>query len=373
VDTPSATPVPPTLAPATLIAPPIEIQSSSVAALAAAALEAADAESLQKPNGASSTDASEKSTSKSVAESELAAKSTIAEAALGAAKAPIPPAPTVTLKSKAAQTTATQRRQKKTSASEDWFASHGKFIAVAFVIALIGTVYLARTNRQQATPVKEEAAVQSPLVDLRPTAPSQDIAPARVQTVAAVSDSKVELQPPSAPPLIASAPQEKSAGADKLFDFPAPPPSTKAVEHVAARPTSAPVSAPAGTKAEESPAPAAAAPSNTAPALTPAYPVTNSPAAYPSTTAGPGAYPQTSAPAFQAPANPQPNYGNQFPAQPNQQSTLQQPTPQQPAPQQSGGAGGWSPPTSMNGAGSYQSIDNTARGPRYERTGSGRY
>src|SRR5207237_59065 len=41
------------------------------------------------------------------------------------------------------------RRKPQTPASEDWFASHGKFIAIAFVLALIGTVYFARTNRRK--------------------------------------------------------------------------------------------------------------------------------------------------------------------------------------------------------------------------------
>ncbi len=323
--------------------------------------------------------------------------SPLVETSSSTAKTSADAAPTVTLKAKTVE-----RRQRRTPPSEDWFASHGKFMAIAFVVALIGTVYFARTNRQAAT-TKAEGTTQAPLVELRPAEPPAESVAKNVQTVAAVSDSKVELQPPSAPPLIASMPtSEKVArGGDKLFDFPA---TAKGEQRIASRPVSpAPDLSRTPTQS-----PTAKDLENAAPALAPAYPVTSSPATYPTTgatttagatttgaTATAGAYPQTAAPTqspapappsgttLQGPANAAPSYGSQFPPQsyqqppyqqpPYQQPPYQQPPPQQASPQQTAPASGWSPPTSMNGPGQYQPIDNTARGPRYEHTGSGRY
>ncbi|WP_425617216.1 hypothetical protein NA78x_000889 [Anatilimnocola sp. NA78] len=49
------------------------------------------------------------------------------------------------------------RQQKVEGKSSDWFGSHGKIIAIGFVIALVGTIYLARRNQ----PVKEVAEPQT--------------------------------------------------------------------------------------------------------------------------------------------------------------------------------------------------------------------
>jgi len=272
-------------------------------------------------------------------------------------------AATVTLKTKAAESKAAERRQRRTPASEDWFASHGKFIALAFVAALIGTVYFARTSRQQAAPEKTAGATQSPLVEIRPAESPSEGTSKGVQMVAAVSDSKVELQPPSAPPLISSASAEKPAGGDKLFDFPA---TAKAEQRVAAKPST-------NSELKYDSSPPASDSTTGAPALAPAYPVTTSPAAYPSAGTTPSGYPQTaapalpSAPALQGPANAAPNYRSQFPTQ---SSPPVAPPPA--APQQGPPSTGWSPP--MGAAPSqYQPMNNTARGQRYEFTGSGRY
>jgi hypothetical protein len=289
-------------------------------------------------SGTSSSDTAQKHAPPTAAEQPVLLK--VAEPAS-------PTTATVTLKPKTGD-----RRQRKTPASEDWFASHGKFIAIGFVVALIGTVYFARTNRQQVEPAKTEAAAQSPLaehssVEISVPSPSKS-----VQMVAAVSDSQVELQPPSAPPLIASTPNtDKAAGNDRLFDFPA---TAKAEQRVAAKP------AISGRELKSDPSPAASEPAAGAPAVAPAYPVTTSPAAYPQTSAPV----LPSAPALQGPANAAPSYRSQFPSQP----------PSQPgAPQPSQPQSGWTPPPSGPGASQYQPMNNTARGPRYEFTGSGRY
>src|SRR5262245_3598300 len=315
------------VAAAMLSAPAAEVKATPAPGLSAVSSEAVSAEVVDSPIemiAAAAKPASENvPAAKSVAESAVAA---VLESTADANQ----PAATVSLKPKAVKPQAAERRQRRTPPSEDWFASHGKFIAVAFVIALIGTVYYARTNRQQTTPAKTEAVAQSPLVEMQPPESAAEIATKSVQTVAAVSDSKVELQPPSAPALIASSSSsDKPAGGDKLFDFPA---TAKAEQRIAARPTSAP----AESKNEQSPTTPATA--TAAPALATAYPVTTSPASYPSTTAAPGAYPQTAAaaqrPSNPGPSNSAPNYRSQFPAQSPQQPIPQQPIPQQPIPQQ---------------------------------------
>lgn len=272
------------------------------------------------------------------------------------------------------------RKKPKTSASEDWFASHGKYIAIAFVVALCGTVYFARSNREKPV-AKAEPAPQSPLIEtITPAKSSGDqnlwpeamthnhkteqAAGTPVQTAFA-TESKVELL---APQTVAEAPADKKR--DNLFEFAA----AKGEERLAARTDD-------GAKAA---APALATPA--APAeptnypITPPppsqYPVTNAPTAYPSTSLNSAAaYPSSSppnapvapptmpssypAPAYQpTPQNgPSIDYRSQFPA-----------APAPPAQQQA-----W-PPAGYGGQpGSYQPFDNTARGQRNERTGSGTY
>jgi hypothetical protein len=344
------------VAAATLIVPATEVKTTPAPGLSAVRSEAVSAEVVESPFQTIAAAAKAPSESlpaaKSVAESAVAA---VLESTADVNQSTA----TVRLKPKTVE-----RRQRRTPPSEDWFASHGKFIAVGFVIALIGTVYYARTNRQQATTAKAEGATQSPLVEMRPPESAPESATKSIQTVAAVSDSKVELQPPSAPALIAGSSSSDKATGDKLFDFPA---TAKAEQRIAARPTSAP----AETRNEQSPAPSDTAAS--AAALAPAYPVTTSPASYPSTTAAPSAYPQTSAAAPQrstnpGPSNPEPNYRSQFPAQPPQQ-----PVPQPAAPQQGAPPSGWAPPTGAYAPSQYQPMNNTARGPRYEQTGSGHF
>src|SRR5206468_11032842 len=143
------------------------------------------------------------------------------------------------------------------------------------------------------------------------------------------------------------------------------PAAAKSEQRFAARPTT-----PSEAKNESPSAPTDTAVS--APALAPAYPVTTSPASYPSTTAAP-AYPQTPGPALQGPANAAPSYRSQFSAPSAQQPASQQPASQQVAPQPGAPPSGWSPPTGAYAPNQYQPMDNTARGPRSEFTGSGRH
>ncbi len=287
-------------------------------------------------------------------------------------------APKVTLAGSG--TNPSNRRRSRTPASEDWFASHGKFIAIAFVVALIGTVYFARTTRQQVAPAKTEAATtQSPLVEAPPPG-----AAAGAQSIALVSDSRVELQAPSAPPLISAAAETKAAGGDKLFDFPNP---TKQEVQVASRQDRvtgvSPSSESSPTQTSQLTASSEAqATSTAAPELAAAYPVTSSPAANYPTTAATTVYPQTSSqpqppaggaatvtgygPGLAPPANTPPNYGAQSSppaAQSGSPANAWVPSAWTP----SASTAPYQPPTPS------QPYGTTASGPRYERTGSGRY
>jgi hypothetical protein len=268
---------------------------------------------------------------------ESASSKTITDAAPAEVTAP------VSLKAKT-----TGSRGRRTAASEDWFASHGKFIAIGFVVALIGTVYFARTNRQPSSSPKAEQASKTLVADNETAvSPAEMSATTSVKTVAVVSDSKVELQRPSAPALIAKdEPASKSPSSDKLFDFA----GRQQDERMAARPTTrSEVSTPPEqprTTTEESKMPPAPTTNPSAPVLAPAYPVTGAPG---------GAYPATQSPA--SPTNSPATYTNQFVGQTTQPSAS---------------ATGWAPPGGVNTS-QNQPLDNTARGPRYERTGSGHY
>jgi len=240
---------------------------------------------------------------------------------------------------------APDRRGRRTAASEDWFASHGKFIAIGFVVALIGTIYFARTNRQPTPSLKADQASQTLLADNEGTrAAAETSQSTQVKTVAVVSDSKVELQRPSAPPLMANGDAPKSQSSDKLFDFA----SRQQDERVASRPATRSDVTPQleQPKAEETKTLPAATTNPSTPVLAPAYPVTGSPS---------GGYPTTQSP---APSNKPATYSNQFVGQ----------TTQPPAANPE-----WTPPGGMNTTSQNQPLDNTARGPRYERTGSGHY
>lgn len=298
--------------------------------------------------------------------------------------------------------TATQRssrRKSKRPASEDWFASHGKFIAVAFVLALLGTIYFARTNRRQpiATAEKSIADAESAQsandksFDARPvdrttgyrvTNNASNFTP--IESPSNNGESKAELHPPTTPQLAsADSAGDKDSAADNLFVFPA----KKGDERMAVRPDTAttgggstiqhPTSG--GATSNGPSGPGASPVATTGPDVTPVYPTTSQPApprtnspatsVYPVTGAppvvapaaipAPGTSPTNQAPAGAAPGYSPPNYRSQYPA----------PTGVNPPSAQA-----WSPPAPGGGLPSqYQPSDTTARGQRYERTGSGNY
>jgi hypothetical protein len=289
------------------------------------------------------------------------------------------------------------RKKPKTSASEDWFASHGKYIAIAFVVALCGTVYFARSNREKGTVARQEPAAQSPLIENLPAAGGskgagsgeQNLWPEAmthnhktghaaatpVQTASA-TESKVELFAPQA---VAEAPAEKKK--DNLFEFAAaksdervaarddaakanlaPPLASPAAPAVPAEPTNYPVTSPPASRYPVT-NPAASAYPSTSPPTSAAYPSTapTAPALPASAPVAPPAMPSSypAAPAYQPAAQngPSIDYRSQFPA-----------APAPPAQQQA-----WPPAGYGQQPGSYQPFDNTARGQRNERTGSGTY
>jgi hypothetical protein len=296
-----------------------------------------------------------------------------------------PPPPLVTL-----------RKKPKTSATEDWFASHGKFIAVAFVLALIATIYFARVNREKGAVAKPELASQQPLVNGNP-APSKaenvladatSVQTASVATPAASArSSPVELR---APQLVAEPSVDKPK--DNLFEF-----AKNADDRIAARPDNASqIAAPAlsppaisaptfvsPTTPEIIATPAPQLTSSTASTDTAAYPVTSSPpthypvsmppaASYPATSypttppppsasapvlAPPGTNGYQPQPQLAPPGSPPVDYRSQYPVTPASIPT------QPPA----------APAWNVGQPASYPSYDSTARGPRNERTGSGTY
>jgi len=97
------------------------------------------------------------------------------------------------------------RRKPKTAASEDWFAAHGKFIAAAFVVALIGTIYFARTSRQQTPAVSDTAkdtTVAKDSLSRTLIASGESSVPQTaplINTVSATTESKAELHAPTTP------------------------------------------------------------------------------------------------------------------------------------------------------------------------------
>jgi hypothetical protein len=103
------------------------------------------------------------------------------------------------------------RRNHKTTGSEDWFATHGKYIAIGFVLALVGTIWMARNNRQQSNSASAASPWKSPLADEQTSdshkSPSITIpaASSAHSTVLVSADSQVELHPPTTPQFAAGA------------------------------------------------------------------------------------------------------------------------------------------------------------------------
>ncbi len=270
-------------------------------------------------------------------------------------------------------------RRFKTPPTEEWFATHGRYIAAGFVLALIGTVYLARTTRK-ATPPASATTQSAPLLAESETSVATDSAvtialpPASSSSAVAVAKPvapeapKVELQLPVASQVDRSpaAAAEQSASGDSLFVF---QPTKRAEERVAVR--DAPVPASANLPAPPLTSPAENSSANAS--LPAAYPVTSSPVSYQESSSAPASYPRTSAPTLSPPmpvaSPPMPTVpvGTPFPSNaPLTQGAYVPPGGMSPS--------SWQPPVAAPPLpGTYQSPETIARGPRYERTGSGNY
>jgi len=266
-------------------------------------------------------------------------------------------------------------RKARRPASEDWFASHGKFIAIAFVLALLGTIYFARTSRRQpvasaegkvasAEPAEQgKKAYDSRPIDrtssYRLTSNSTGES-GNAQGVSSISNDPVtELHPPTMPQLAAGDSNgDKSSKSDNLFVFP----TKKGEDRMAVRPEAAANSTPTipGSTSVQA-APLGTTPLGTSPStganseLAPAYPTTSQPAAPQASSPSPGAYPVTGAPPLGAapapslpamnPTNAGPGAGNSGYSVPNYRSQYPAATGFTPP-----AASAWSPPAAAAAA-----------------------
>ena len=310
----------------------------------------------------------------------------------------------VTLRQRAEE----RQRKRREWLKDDWFSSQGRFIAIGFVIALVVTIYVARSGRKPAAPpvaakshahpgeaatakartaknssVKQAAAAESAkITSVRPTKKPD-----------AASEPKTALHPPTIPQL-ASQPAAANAPADAtLFTF-----SKRNEERVATRTdtpagptTNSAAPSPTATTVPNSPLPSTRLPSaHTSgaappPPMQPQYPATNYPSTYqpvappPAYAPPPGAYaspPGAYAPPAGAYASPPATYAPPAGAYASPPGAYA-PPPGVYAPPPGTYAPTSAPPgPALNPAASTAPLyptTNTASGYRYERTGSSVY
>jgi hypothetical protein len=302
------------------------------------------------------------------------------------------------------------RLRHRPPAAENWFGSQGKFIALGFVLALVGTIYFARSNRQPdaaaiiaETPhahpgdagsgaphehshqptIVEAAQVSTPSAA---TAGTSETSPAKLSDSTAGSEtSKAELHPPAIPQLASEPSSEnRTATEDKLFQFPSakrsderlavrPVGPTTIINHTLTQQTApshgqggAPASPAAHLAATMPPAvtpPAAQLPAP--PVLAPNYPVAHSPPPPGNQPGPPMGYPppNVGVPAPAPPAESTPRYRSPYipPAGAGVWPAAGAPAGPPPQPQHPSAA---MPPQ-------YPFQDHSARGYRHEPTGSG--
>ncbi len=134
-----------------------------------------------------------------------------------------------------------ERRQKrqKSAAKDDWFSTQGKFIMIGFLVALVATIYVARTGRKPAAPplvrkpahLRSDAAAKLATESSAPTTPKKgdaklpqssgpatSITSVRSSEKSPAGQSRTALHPPTIPQLS----QEPAAGSpanDALFPW----------------------------------------------------------------------------------------------------------------------------------------------------------
>lgn len=255
----------------------------------------------------------------------------------------------------------TERRPARAKAprGNEWFANQGRYIAIGFVLALIGTIFFARSNRgttstaavqphahpgeagQQVSASESKPATivgDSPEKSASETnaATPADASPAKLADAAAGEKApQAELHPPTIPQLVREPVPSNQPDNKALFPWTEQPADRLSMRPDA--PTATPVTAPP----TQYPVTAASAP------LAPSYPTTATP------NSNLGAPPQ------QQPV-----------AQPDYRSPYMPATPANSPPPTSNQS--FVPPTGGPGS-AYLPSENTARGYRYERTGSGPY
>ncbi|MEX2174834.1 MAG: hypothetical protein WD872_10760 [Pirellulaceae bacterium] len=221
-----------------------------------------------------------------------------------------PPVDAVSLRQRAAA----RQRNRQTTARDDWFTTHGKYIAVGFVLALLVTVYLARTNRHEpAPPIADlphahpgDAGHEPHENHARPTVASETSPAAAITQLGPTTEASgpraAALHPPTIPQLAQQPAESRPAGGDNLFSF-----GKRAEERVAARTDAKP--APALLEAGRPASPAPAAPP--LPEVQPQYPTTPYRGEYPTAptaAAPPPAQPPAVGPTLNPSASNQPIY-----------------------------------------------------------------
>jgi hypothetical protein len=275
-----------------------------------------------------------------------------------------------------------RQRKRQASAKNDWFSTQGKFIAIAFVLALFTTIYAARANRSKTVPAtgrdKTSTASTAPSSgNLTPVvaAPSKTgVSPVGAITTVSPTEkpqpeeSRTALHPPTIPQLDVEPALNNPPTGDALFTF-----AKKDEERVAQRDGNASTSQPtSGNAAEAQPLPSSSTP--VSPTAQPHYPTTSYGGNY-----------QPAAPAAPSAAAPTQQYAvpPQYAAPPQHTAPPQYTVPPQtnvtPPPTAAAPSAPQSiyqpaaPGTAATSSPQYYPTTNTATGPRHERNGSGIY
>ena len=115
----------------------------------------------------------------------------------------------------AAAETKVATKAERPPATEEWIVTHARFIALAFLAALIGTVYLARSHRRAAS--RPHAATKSqavePTIEIPNAVPVEAAGSSTLPVGAAPSAAQSVLRPTDAPPPIATTELAPPAGA----------------------------------------------------------------------------------------------------------------------------------------------------------------
>ena len=172
-----------------------------------------------------------------------------------------------------------RQRKRQNDKQDDWFHTQGRYIAIGFVLALLATIYLARTNRKSSAPpvaAKTKPAATAPAkTALAATKPSAAVATTAAITAVRPTEKSPADQPQAAlhPPTIPQLAQEPATTTapttETLFTF-----SKSADDRLAAR-TDDPASTQSASTTESP-----AATSTDPPVLQPQYPSTSFPGTY---------------------------------------------------------------------------------------------